>query len=100
DRVFIMYLGRVVEEARTEDLFANPLHPYSRALLDEVPRLTKGKRRFQPVKGEIPSPLNPPSGCHFHPRCPLADGECRATRPVLRQVAQGRTVACHKVAGP
>ena len=100
DRVFIMYLGRVVEEARTEDLFANPLHPYSRALLDEVPRLTKGKRRFQPIKGEIPSPLNPPSGCHFHPRCPLADGECRATRPALRQIAPGRTVACHKVAGP
>jgi len=100
DRVFIMYLGRVVEEARTEDLFANPLHPYAQALLNEVPRLTKGKRRFQPIKGEIPSPLNPPSGCHFHPRCPLADGECRATRPVLRQVAQGRTVACHKVAGP
>ncbi|MGY6705646.1 ABC transporter ATP-binding protein [Roseinatronobacter sp.] len=100
DRVFIMYLGRVVEEARTEDLFANPLHPYAQALLNEVPRLTKGKRRFHPIKGEIPSPLNPPSGCHFHPRCPLADGECRATRPVLRQVAQGRTVACHKVAGP
>ena len=100
DRVFIMYLGRVVESAATEDLFANPLHPYSRALLDEVPRLTTGKRRFQPIKGEIPSPLNPPSGCHFHPRCPLADGECRAIRPALRQVAPGRTVACHKVAGP
>ncbi len=100
DRVVIMYLGRVVESAPTEALFAEPLHPYSQALLAEVPRLTRGKRRFQPIKGEIPSPLNPPSGCHFHPRCPLADGECRATRPALRQIAPGRTVACHKVAGP
>ncbi|MCC5985031.1 MAG: ATP-binding cassette domain-containing protein [Rhodobacteraceae bacterium] len=99
DRVVIMYLGRVVEAAPTEALFANPLHPYAQALLAEVPRLTRGKRRFQPIKGEIPSPLNPPSGCHFHPRCPLADGECRAVRPALRQVADGRTVACHKVAG-
>ncbi|MBQ2259748.1 MAG: ATP-binding cassette domain-containing protein [Loktanella sp.] len=100
DRVVIMYLGRVVETAATEELFAGPLHPYAQALLDEVPRLTRGKRRFQPIKGEIPSPLNPPSGCHFHPRCPLADGECRALRPALRQIAPGRTVACHKVAGP
>ncbi|MFN4099621.1 MAG: ABC transporter ATP-binding protein [Pararhodobacter sp.] len=99
DRVFIMYLGRVVESAPTEALFETPLHPYSRALLDEVPRLTTGKRRFQPIKGEIPSPLNPPSGCHFHPRCPLADGECSATRPALRQIAPGRKVACHKVTG-
>ncbi len=99
DRVVIMYLGRVVESAPTEALFAAPLHPYAQALLAEVPRLTRGKRRFQPIKGEIPSPLNPPSGCHFHPRCPLADGECRASRPALRQVADGRTVACHKVAG-
>ncbi|MGY6695430.1 MAG: ABC transporter ATP-binding protein [Roseinatronobacter sp.] len=100
DRVVIMYLGRVVEEAPTEALFSNPLHPYAQALLNEVPRLITGKRRFQPIKGEIPSPLNPPSGCHFHPRCPLADGECRAQRPALRQIAAGRKVACHKVAGP
>lgn len=99
DRVVIMYLGRVVESAPTEALFASPLHPYAQALMAEVPRLTRGKRRFQPIKGEIPSPLNPPSGCHFHPRCPLADGECRAVRPALRQVADGRIVACHKVAG-
>ncbi|MCH8531212.1 MAG: ATP-binding cassette domain-containing protein [Saccharospirillum sp.] len=100
DRVFIMYLGRVVESATTETLFAGPLHPYSQALLAEVPRLTSGKRRFQPIKGEIPSPLNPPSGCHFHPRCPLADGECRARQPALRQIAPGHIVACHKVAVP
>ncbi len=100
DRVVIMYLGRVVESAPTEALFEEPLHPYARALLDEVPRLTTGKRRYQPIKGEIPSPLNPPPGCHFHPRCPLADGECRVLRPALREVAPGRFVACHKVAGP
>jgi peptide/nickel transport system ATP-binding protein len=100
DRVVIMYLGRVVESAPTEALFAGPLHPYAQALLDEVPRLTTGKRRYRPIKGEIPSPLNPPPGCHFHPRCPLADGECRAHRPALREVAPGRIVACHKVAGP
>ena len=99
DRVVIMYLGRVVESAPTEALFAGPHHPYAQALLAEVPRLTRGKRRFHPIKGEIPSPLNPPSGCHFHPRCPLADGECRVTRPALRPAGQGRFVACHKVAG-
>ncbi len=98
DRVLIMYLGRVVESAPTEAVFSEPLHPYTRALLDEVPRLTKGKRRYHPIKGEIPSPLAPPSGCHFHPRCPLADGECRVHRPRLRNIGPGRTVACHKVA--
>jgi peptide/nickel transport system ATP-binding protein len=96
DRVVIMYLGRVVESAPTAELFAQPLHPYSRALLAEVPRLRPGKRRFQPIKGEIPSPLDPPQGCHFHPRCPLASEIC-LTRPALREVAAGRTVACHKV---
>lgn len=100
DRVVIMYLGRVVESAPTETLFDNPLHPYSQALLAEVPRLTTGKRRYQPIKGEIPSPLNPPPGCHFHPRCPLADGECRARQPPLREIAPGHKVACHKVAEP
>jgi len=100
DRVVIMYLGRVVETATTEALFAGPLHPYAQALLAEVPRLSTGKRRYQPIRGEIPSPLNPPSGCHFHPRCPLADGECRARRPALREVGPGRFVACHKVADP
>jgi peptide/nickel transport system ATP-binding protein len=96
DRVVIMYLGRVVESAPTAELFAEPLHPYSRALLAEVPRLQPGKRRFQPIKGEIPSPLDPPQGCHFHPRCPLASEIC-LTRPALRAIGPGRTVACHKV---
>jgi oligopeptide/dipeptide ABC transporter ATP-binding protein len=96
DRVVIMYLGRVIETSPTAELFEEPLHPYSRALLAEVPRLTTGKRRYQPIKGEIPSPLDPPQGCHFHPRCPLASEIC-LTRPALREVGAGRTVACHKV---
>jgi peptide/nickel transport system ATP-binding protein len=98
DRVVIMYLGRVVESAPTAELYARPLHPYAQALLAEVPRLTAGKRRFEPVRGEIPSPLAPPPGCHFHPRCPIADSHCKAVRPALREIAPGRTVACHKAA--
>jgi peptide/nickel transport system ATP-binding protein len=94
DRVVIMYLGRVVETARTEDLFAGPNHPYAQALLAEVPRLSTGRRTFHPVKGEIPSPLNPPPGCHFHPRCPQAMSRCREAAPPLREIAPGRTSAC------
>jgi peptide/nickel transport system ATP-binding protein len=98
DHVVIMYLGRVVESAPTTELYARPLHPYAEALLSEVPRLTTGKRKYRPIKGEIPSPLDPPSGCHFHPRCPLATDICREMRPPLREVSPGRTVACHHVA--
>jgi peptide/nickel transport system ATP-binding protein len=95
DRVVIMYLGRVVEEAPTEELFARPNHPYTRALLDEVPTISTRKRRFTAIKGEIPSPLNPPAGCHFHPRCPLAMEVCRNTAPALKEVAAGHSAACH-----
>lgn len=94
DRVVIMYLGRVVESARTEDLFAGPNHPYAKALLAEVPRLSAGRRSFHPVKGEIPSPLNPPPGCHFHPRCPQAMARCKEAAPPLREIAPGRHSAC------
>jgi peptide/nickel transport system ATP-binding protein len=95
DRVMIMYLGRVVEEAPTADLFAAPNHPYTQALLANVPRIEARRQAFQPVSGEIPSPLDPPSGCHFHPRCPQAMARCRAERPALRQIAPGRLSACH-----
>jgi peptide/nickel transport system ATP-binding protein len=95
DRVVIMYLGRVVESAPTEALFASPHHPYAQALLAEVPRLSTSRRAFQPVKGEIPSPLDPPAGCHFHPRCPHAMPRCRTEAPRLRQIAPGRMSACH-----
>jgi oligopeptide/dipeptide ABC transporter ATP-binding protein len=95
DRVVIMYLGRVVEEADTETVFRRPNHPYTRSLLDSVPRIENRKRAFSVVKGEIPSPLNPPSGCHFHPRCPLAMERCKVEVPKLREIAPGQRSACH-----
>ena len=95
DRVVIMYLGRVVEIAPTEALFRAPNHPYTRALLANVPRLEAKKQRFAPVAGEIPSPLDPPSGCHFHPRCPFAFERCKAEAPALAEIAPGHWSACH-----
>ena len=95
DRILIMYLGRIVESAPAEELFRAPNHPYTQALLAEVPRLDQRKRRFTPIKGEIPSPLDPPSGCHFHPRCPHAMERCRREAPALKEIAPGRLSACH-----
>ena len=95
DRVAIMYLGRVVEQAGTEAVFARPNHPYTQALLAEVPRLDARARRFTAIKGEIPSPLNPPAGCHFHPRCPHAFARCSVEVPRLKEVAPGHRSACH-----
>jgi peptide/nickel transport system ATP-binding protein len=95
DRVVIMYLGRVVESAPAEDLFRSPNHPYAQALLAEIPKISTAKRTFYPVKGEIPSPLNPPTGCHFHPRCPHAMARCTVEAPALREIAPGRLSACH-----
>jgi oligopeptide/dipeptide ABC transporter ATP-binding protein len=95
DRVVIMYLGRVVEEAPSEEVFARANHPYTQALLSEVPRIEARKKSFAGVKGEIPSPLNPPPGCHFHPRCPHAFDRCRVERPALKSVAPGHRSACH-----
>jgi peptide/nickel transport system ATP-binding protein len=95
DRVYIMYLGRIVESSPTEALFAEPNHPYTKALLREVPRLDTRHSDFRPVAGEIPSPLDPPSGCHFHPRCPHAMPRCREDVPALKEIAPGRLSACH-----
>lgn len=95
DRVVIMYLGRVVEVAETDELFEKPNHPYTFALLNEVPRLDQRGIAYQPVKGEIPSPLDPPPGCHFHPRCPHATERCKVERPALREIAPKRWSACH-----
>jgi peptide/nickel transport system ATP-binding protein len=95
DRVVIMYLGRVVEEADTETVFRRPNHPYTRSLLDSVPRIENRKRAFSVVKGEIPSPINPPPGCHFHPRCPMAMERCRVEVPKLREISPGQRSACH-----
>ena len=95
DRVAVMYLGRIVELAPAEAIFETPNHPYTRALLEEIPRLDPRKKRFSALKGEIPSPLHPPSGCHFHPRCPFAFERCRTHWPALSTVAPGRASACH-----
>ena len=95
DRVVIMYLGRVVESAPTGELFDAPNHPYTRALLAGAPKLDTRRRVYEPVKGEIPSPLDPPGGCHFHPRCPHATARCREEVPALREIAPGRHSACH-----
>ena len=95
DRVIVMYLGRIVEVAATEALFEAPNHPYTQALLTEVPRIDRKRRAFVPIKGEIPSPLAPPPGCHFHPRCPHAMPRCSVEVPALREVAPARWSACH-----
>ena len=95
DRVVIMYLGRVVETAPAPELFRHANHPYTQALLAEVPTLDKRHRDFAPIKGEIPSPLDPPSGCHFHPRCPHAMERCRSEQPRLREITPGHWSACH-----
>jgi peptide/nickel transport system ATP-binding protein len=94
DRVVIMYLGRVVESGSAEALFHAPAHPYTQALLAGVGSVEPVKREFVPVQGEIPSPLDPPQGCHFHPRCPHAMARCREAAPALLEVAPGRQAAC------
>ena len=95
DRVVIMYLGRVVESGPAQALFAAPNHPYTQALLAEVGKVEPIKRTFVPIKGEIPSPLDPPSGCHFHPRCPYAMPKCSGVPPALIEIAPGRRSACY-----
>jgi len=95
DRVVIMYLGRIVEEAPTEEIFSRPNHPYTQALLSEIPRIELTKRKFKVIDGELPSPIDPPPGCHFHPRCPFAMEKCRTTVPQKREIAPGHFSACH-----
>ncbi len=95
DRVVIMYLGRVVESAPSNEIFSRANHPYTQALLASAPKLEARKTEFFAVKGEIPSPLNPPSGCHFHPRCAHAMPRCSAEKPALKEIAPLHFSACH-----
>jgi peptide/nickel transport system ATP-binding protein len=95
DRVVIMYLGRVVESAPVQEIFLRANHPYSQALLASAPKLEVRKTEFFAVKGEIPSPLQPPSGCHFHPRCPHAMERCKTEKPILKEIAPLHFSACH-----
>ncbi len=89
DRVAVMYLGRIVELASTEAIFSVANHPYTQALIEELPQLRSDRRQFDPIKGELPSPIDPPSGCAFHPRCPHAMPRCRAERPLLKNISRG-----------
>ena len=98
DRVAVMYLGKIVELADRQALYEDPLHPYTRALLSAVPipdPKLEATREHMVLRGEVPSPLNPPSGCVFHPRCPLAESRCSAQIPPLREVKPGHWAACH-----
>jgi peptide/nickel transport system ATP-binding protein len=95
DRVAIMYLGKIVEQAAAADIFARASHPYTQALIAEMPDVTRRGRQFTPIRGEIPSPLNPPSGCAFHPRCPHVLPCCREQAPELKPIAAGHWSACH-----
>jgi len=96
DRVAVMYLGRIVESGRVDEIMRTPLHPYTQALLSAIPvaRLD-GQGQMIRLAGEPPSPASPPSGCHFHPRCPQAMGRCRSVEPEATAVTRTHTVVCH-----
>ena len=97
DRVGVMYLGRLVELADKDEIFSHPRHPYTRMLLDAIPKMRSTGQTRTPVSGEVPNPLNPPDGCTFHPRCPHANARCRSELPVLHAASEGALVACHAI---
>jgi oligopeptide/dipeptide ABC transporter ATP-binding protein len=99
NRVAVMYLGRILEIANSKELYENPLHPYTKALLSAIPvpnPITERKRVRMVLKGEVPSPANPPPGCHFHPRCIIATADCETQKPQLRDIGGGHMVACSR----
>ncbi len=96
DYVAVMYLGKIVEYSTTEELFKNPKHPYTKTLLDAVPRIGGEQKNFNKIVGDVPSPMNPPDGCHFNPRCPIAQDLCREKYPILEE-KQNAKIACHFV---
>ncbi len=98
DRIGVMYLGKIVELAPADDIFSSPLHPYTQALFGAIPMPdVDNLRELTILEGNVPSPINPPSGCRFHTRCPLAQEVCRQQEPILRQIRRNRVVACHFV---
>ena len=97
DWIGVMYLGRLVEVGPAQQVFTSPQHPYTRLLLDTIPDITMARRDRDPVAGEVPNPINPPSGCTFHPRCPYANERCRRESPALEKSSSGVRVACHAV---
>ncbi len=98
DRVAVMYLGKIVELSASKELYKNPLHPYTKILISSVPIANPEKKRESSVlKGDVPSPINPPSGCSFHPRCPIAVEKCKTHEPELRDLGSGHFVSCHLV---
>ena len=94
DRVGVMYLGHLVEEADTDELFSNPMHPYTKALLSAVPSIGGRKTEGAKISGEIPSPIHPPTGCVFHTRCPYAVSECSQAGPAFAEAGPGHFTAC------
>jgi len=95
DRIAVMYLGKIVESANTDELFSNPRHPYTQALISAIPQADPTRKRtVQALQGEVPSPLNPPEGCHFHTRCPHATDLCKKQRPMLKNCSESHQAAC------
>jgi oligopeptide/dipeptide ABC transporter ATP-binding protein len=95
DRIAVMYIGKIVEIAPSEELFVNAIHPYTEALLSSVPRLTSENGHTRTIlHGEVPSAIDPPRGCRFHPRCPYAAEDCSKSEPKLMEVRKGHSVAC------
>jgi oligopeptide/dipeptide ABC transporter ATP-binding protein len=101
DTVAVMYLGKIVEYTDGDQLYAKPTHPYTRALIAAIPEPDVNKKKEKVVlKGDVPSPINPPAGCHFHPRCPLATSQCKTEPPKLRNLGteqKPHMVSCHNV---